>query len=182
MAPLRTIVDLQTWLNAVVTDTDLSEAALVILCGIAGSGKTTTATFLEARGFVRLSIDEEIWKQFGKFGVDYPPETYSALQERAASSVWSRLVTLLDQKIPVVVDNSFWNRETRDRYKRLAEAHSIRWILLYLKTPPAVLRARLALRSERFDANAAFPIDDAILDRYLSSFQAPSGEGEIVFE
>jgi predicted kinase len=177
-----TITELYAWLNTMVTDADRSEGTLVMLCGIAGSGKTTAATFLETRGFVRLSIDEEIWHRFGRFGIDYPAETYPALQQRAASDLWSRLTALLNQAVPVVVDNSFWNRETRDSYKRLAESYARRWILLYLKTSSTILRERLNHRRERFDANAAFPIHDELLDSYLKSFQEPSHEGEFVFE
>jgi len=29
-----------------------------------------------------------------------------------------------------------------------------------------------------FDANAAFPITDELLDKYLDSFEEPQGEGE----
>jgi hypothetical protein len=43
------------------------------------------------------------------------------------------------------------------------------------------LRARLLARQSRFDANAAFPIGDELLDKYLENFQPPSGEGELIF-
>ena len=33
------------------------------MCGIAGAGKTTYAKALEASGWVRLSIDEEVWER-----------------------------------------------------------------------------------------------------------------------
>jgi hypothetical protein len=36
------------------------------------------------------------------------------------------------------------------------------------------------LRSQRFDANAAFPITDDILNAYVSGFEEPNGEGEEV--
>lgn len=35
---------------------------IIMMCGVAGSGKTTFSLELEKVGFVRLSIDEEIWK------------------------------------------------------------------------------------------------------------------------
>ncbi|MGE7823289.1 AAA family ATPase [Paenibacillus sp. NPDC093718] len=40
-----------------------------MMCGVAGSGKTTFAQRLEQRGFVRLSIDEEM-KKYGLQMVD----------------------------------------------------------------------------------------------------------------
>ncbi|WP_224773312.1 AAA family ATPase [Metabacillus idriensis] len=43
-----------------------------MMCGVAGSGKTTFAQQLEKKGFVRLSIDEEIWSSKGHYFIDYP--------------------------------------------------------------------------------------------------------------
>lgn len=34
---------------------------VVMRCGVAGSGKSTFARFLETEGFVRLSVDQEVW-------------------------------------------------------------------------------------------------------------------------
>lgn len=51
---------------------------------------------------------------------------------------------------------------------------------MHLKVAPGVLRARLAARRTRFDANAAFPVDDLTLDRFLAGFEEPDGEGEEV--
>jgi GTPase SAR1 family protein len=45
---------------------------VVLMCGMAGSGKTTFSQRLEASGFTRLSIDEEVWQRFGRYGIDYP--------------------------------------------------------------------------------------------------------------
>jgi predicted kinase len=78
------------------------------------------------------------------------------------------------------VDFSFWQRARRDDYKQLIEDAGGRWKLVYLKVDPAVLRQRLAERSQRFDANAAFPITEDILTSYLSGFEEPNGEGEEV--
>jgi predicted kinase len=174
--------ELDTWIDSVIHPADATDGSVVMLCGIAGSGKTTAATILESKGFIRLSIDEEIWSAFGRFGIDYRAEEYSTLQKQAAERVWMRLEELLQQKTPVVIDNSFWKRKTRDQYKRLIECYDRRWLLLYLKVDPSILRARLLQRRERFDANAAFPIEDDLLDSYLKSFQEPSGEGELIFQ
>src|SRR3569832_116362 len=49
---------------------------VVMMCGVAGSGKTTFAQQLEQAGYVRLSIDEEIWSTNGRYGIDYSPDDY----------------------------------------------------------------------------------------------------------
>ena len=80
------------------------------------------------------------------------------------------------------MDYSLWERSTRDRHKRLVVASGGRWELVYLKASPERLRERLAARRERFDANAALPITDALLERFLAGFQEPDGEGETVID
>lgn len=45
---------------------------VVMMCGVAGSGKTTYAQQLEKEGYIRLSIDEELWSAYGRCGIDYP--------------------------------------------------------------------------------------------------------------
>ncbi|WP_337097992.1 YfiT family bacillithiol transferase [Paenibacillus sp. YIM B09110] len=92
------------------------------------------------------------------------------------------MVSLIEGKQCVVVDFSFWQRQRRNEYKRAIEAAGGEWELVYLKVSPDELRDRLRIRSERFDANAAFTITEQILTSFLNGFETPSGEGEFVIE
>ena len=56
----------------------------VLMCDVAGSGKTTFAMALEDAGFLRLSIDEELWRRHGRYGLDFPAADYPALLEPGA--------------------------------------------------------------------------------------------------
>jgi predicted kinase len=149
-----------------------------MLCGVAGSGKTTLALRLQDGGFTRLSIDEELWARFGRYGIDYGAELYEQHSAVAEDALRSRLVALLQAGTDVVLDLSFWQRASREQYKQLIEELGGRWRLLYLKVGPQELRRRLAERSERFDANAAFAVSDERLAGYLASFEEPHAEGE----
>jgi len=155
---------------------------VVMMCGVAGSGKTTFAQLLEKEGFIRLSIDEEIWATNGRFGIDFPVEKYEEYKEDAERKLRNRLVKLIENQQQVVVDFSFWQRSRREKYKLLIEEAGGKWKLIYLKVHPNDLRKRLKIRSQRFDANAAFTITEEILTSYLNGFEAPKGEGEIVIE
>jgi predicted kinase len=150
------------------------------MCGVAGAGKTTYAKALEAQGYVRLSIDEEIWERFGRYGVDYAPERYGEYSVGAEAVLRERLVELMRQGHDVVVDFSFWRRAMRDQYKRLVADAGGRWELVYLKVDREQLRERLDTRAVRSDANAAFTITDDMLDRFMTGFEEPEGEGESV--
>ncbi len=68
--------------RATVSDAEIAAGVVCMMCGVAGSGKTTVVQHLEARGMVRLSIDEEIWRRFGRYGLDYPPERYAEHHRR----------------------------------------------------------------------------------------------------
>lgn len=156
-----------------------SPKLVVLMCGVAGSGKTSLAQALEAKGFRRLSIDEEIWDRFGRYGVDYRPEDYGRYVVAARLALRDQLAARLAAgRDAVVVDSSFWRRAHRDDFKHLVEAAGGTWRLIYLDASEAILRERLAARGARFDANAALPIDQAQLRSFLESFEAPSGEGE----
>ncbi|ASA26109.1 hypothetical protein B9T62_00205 [Paenibacillus donghaensis] len=155
---------------------------VVMMCGVAGSGKTTFALKLEKEGFARLSIDEDIWATHGRFGVDYPQQNYEFLKEESEIKLRGELVNRIQANHHVVIDFSFWQRQRRSDYKQLIEQHGGVWELIHLKVQPAELRQRLLIRSERFDANAAFPVTEDTLTRFLIGFEPPSGEGETVIE
>ncbi|MBY6036924.1 ATP-binding protein [Fictibacillus nanhaiensis] len=154
---------------------------VVMMCGIAGSGKTTFAQQLEKEGFVRLSIDEEIWATNGRYGIDFPLEKIEEFKKYAERKLRNSLIKLIYDKQQVVIDFSFWDRARRELYKKIIEEAGGKWMLIYLKVHPNDLRERLKIRSKRFDANA-FPISEELLTSYLNGFETPIGEGEIVIE
>lgn len=129
---------------------------------------------------MRLSIDEEVWARFGRFGIDYESGLYRNHSVTAEAALRARLVDLVHAGQNVVIDFSFWDRARRDTYKQLIVDAGGSWELVYLKVSRDELRRRLAARAQRFDANAAFPIDDAQLDEFLAGFEEPTDEGETV--
>jgi predicted kinase len=154
---------------------------VVMMCGVAGSGKTTFSQLLEKEGFVRLSIDEEIWAVNGRYGIDFPLEKIEEYKKVAESKLRNYLIELIHDKQQVVIDFSFWDRARRDQYKQLIEKAGGKWKLIYIQVHPDDLRERLKKRNKRFDANA-FPITEEVLTSYLNGFEIPKGEGEIVIE
>jgi predicted kinase len=163
-------------------DRDNFAPLVVMMCGVAGSGKTTFAQQLEKEGFIRLSIDEEIWASNGRYGIDFPLEKYEEYKVDAEVKLRNQLINLILAKQHVVIDFSFWQRSRRNEYQRLIEEFGGKSKLIYLKVHPNDLHERLRIRSQRFDANAAFPITEKILTFYLNGFEVPTGEGEIVIE
>jgi predicted kinase len=173
MTPARRIADALAALRP--------EPGLVLLmCGMAGSGKTTFSQALAARGFARLSIDEILWARFGRHGVDYPAADYRNLLERAHAELCDRLAALMAQRTAAVVDSAFWNRADRDHHKALVEQAGCRWQIVYMQTPLELVRSRLSQRNFRHDANAPYVITDDILTRYAAVFEPPHDEDALV--
>ncbi|MFD7871427.1 AAA family ATPase [Microbacterium sp. NPDC059771] len=84
------------------------------MCGPAGSGKSTYARGLEARGYVRVSFDGEAWAlghRTHPIGDDARQVVNGTLQDK--------LVDCVKQGKGVVVDSSFWSRASRDEFRRL---------------------------------------------------------------
>ena len=153
-------------------------AGLVVLtCELPGSGKTTYAQALEDRGFVRLSIDEAIWRRIGHDAAELDPEEYEHLKVDVEDELRDELLRLMDTRLPVVVDYSFWSRERRERYKRLTKEHGCRWELVHLKASRSALLRRLRARNATMGANSVTVSED-LLSRYTATFEEPVGEGE----
>lgn len=166
--------------HLIESNRDPDKSLVVLMCGIAGSGKTTFSQKLAECGYIRLSIDEEVWSVNGRYGMDYPIEKYRDYLNEAHIRLKNKIVQYVQDKKQVVIDSSFWSRSERNEYKQLIENAGGQWALIYLKVHPDELRRRLKARSVRFDANAAFTITEELLTTFLNGFEEPSDEGEIV--
>jgi predicted kinase len=162
---------------------DSGTATVFMMCGVAGSGKTTFAQNLQRYGCVRLSIDEEIWSTYGRYGIDYAAEKYLEYQQTAEHRLRRILIECLERGSNVVIDYSFWRRSKRDEYRALIKDHHRPAQLIYMQADLRTLKTRLREREQRFDANAAFAITEATLSQYLWGFEAPQpDEGVWVVE
>lgn len=153
---------------------------VIMMCGVCGSGKTTYAKQKEKEGYIRLSIDEEMWKAYGRKGIDYPDSQYEELSEQTESILRDKLIALIKDGKNAVIDFSFWNKENRKTYKSIIEKHGGEAELIYMKADIETLRKRLKKRNLHLNANSPFIITDEILEHHYHGFQEPCGEGEIV--
>src|SRR4029079_7192104 len=94
----------------------MTEARLILICGLPGSGKTTLAKQLAPRvPAVRLCPDE--WKH--DLGIDYYDEQRRVqLEDR----LWRLGHELLALGQSVILENGFWTRGERDELRLSARA------------------------------------------------------------
>lgn len=140
---------------------------VILMCGAAGSGKSTHARELQARGFVLLSFDEEAWHR----GYRTHPLPEGARRE-VHDALQRRLLTLVDARSPVVVDTSFWSRASRDEYRRLLSSRGVEPVVHYMDTPREVALERLAARSSTGPDDVPVPV--ATANAYFDGLEVPT--------
>lgn len=148
-----------------------------LLCGLPGSGKSTYAKELEKSGVVRYTLDEELFKRFGRhfeYGYDdKEAETKAQLRELCAEQVRAGR--------SVMLDFGFWKRAARDEYKHFVEQLGANCRLLYFAVPEQELKNRLHIRNET-DLDRNHHIDEELMDKFITMFEAPQDEGEEIVE
>ncbi|PUB24030.1 putative kinase [Promicromonospora sp. AC04] len=115
---------------------------LVLMCGPAGSGKSTFARRLEDAGHVLLSIDELAWAS----GITQDHPLPDGVAARLDADLRAQLEQLLRDGRDVVVDNSFWSRAARDEYRAIGAAHGVIAETVFVRVPREVALARVAAR------------------------------------
>jgi len=136
-------------------------AALLLMHGVSGSGKTTIARSLaEALGAVHLRSDVERKRLHGLAPLTHPD---SGLDEGlyapgASARTYARLAALAREALaagyPVIVDAAFLKRSQRDNFAGIARGADAGFAIASCTAPAATLRARVALR-ERAGSDAS---------------------------
>lgn len=141
-------------------------ARLRLMCGLAGSGKSTHARRLEDAGWLRFSIDRDAYA-LGFRAAPLPDDVARDIRARQRDEI----ATALDAGRDVVVDYSFWSRADRDDYRALGRAHGATVDVAYLRTPEDVVRDRLARRAAQHADDMHVPPD--LLAAYVAGFEVP---------
>jgi predicted kinase len=153
----------------------MTEARLILICGLPGSGKTTLAKRLAAeRRAVRLSPDE--WKH--DLDIDYYDEERRVKLEKR---LWRLGRELLGLGQSVILENGFWAREERDGLRLAARTLGVPVELHYLEATVDELWRRLEIRNEEERPGAA-PIKRDDLERWAERFEAPDAVEIALFD
>lgn len=139
---------------------------LHLVCGLPGSGKTTLARQLETTGAVWLSPDKWMSRIVGTGYDDARRDAVEAVQ-------WDLAQRLLSLGISVILDNGFWNREERTRYRTRGEELGAEVRLHFLDVPLDELKRRLAERNRSLP-NDSFAVSEEDIERWSRLFEPPS--------
>lgn len=145
-----------------------------LLCGLPGTGKTTYAKKLEERGITRLTLDEEVFKRYGR---NFSPKELIPNQDAVKTDFKRMTAGEIAAGHSVVVDSGFWKKTDRDEYKQLITNAGGIWKLVYFDAGTETLQTRLAERNLT-DAETEHVITADMLDSFIAQFEPPQGEGE----
>ncbi|MFF6995641.1 AAA family ATPase [Streptomyces sp. NPDC008313] len=151
----------------------------VLLAGLTGSGKTTVAQALAGRGYLRLSVDEEVHRLHGRYGVDYPEHTYFEREQPVVEATRDRFIKEIEAGNDVVLDHGLWRRAERDAWRQDAREAGGLPVVVYLSADRDELLRRLAKRNVREDANALTVTPEALND-FFARFDPPSDDEEVI--
>ncbi|WP_052314448.1 AAA family ATPase [Nocardia thailandica] len=151
----------------------------VLLCGITGSGKTVLATALADQGLTRLSVDEEVHRRHGRYGIDYPEREYFQREAPVVDDIRNQVIEHLRAGTSVVLDHGLWLRKDRDVWREVIDNAGGTPRLVYLPVDKPELLRRLAERNQREDANALTVTPEA-LDDFFARFDPPTDDENAV--
>ena len=147
---------------------------LILLCGLAGAGKTTVAKQLEAEGALRMCPDE--WLMALGFDI------YDAEARRAVHRLqWELTEGLVLRGLTVADESGMWQRSERDERRTWAREHGVAIELRFLDAPVDVLTARVAERN-RTAPEGAPRIDPALVAYWNGVIERPDADELALFD
>ncbi|MBC8134411.1 MAG: ATP-binding protein [Fibrella sp.] len=152
---------------------------LYLVCGMAGSGKTTLAKQLEiTHPAFRLSPDEWI-KAVIKDETD--KSELDRLRDPVERLQWETAQSLLRLGVSVILENGFWSKEERIAYRNQAKELGASVELHYLNVPEPELWHRIQNRNADLP-EGSFPITRAEVEEWLRWFTPPDSAELLLYD
>ena len=153
----------------------MTEARLILTCGLPGVGKTILARQLAAdRSAVRLTKDEWLIALGSSPWVE-------PTREKVEHVLWQLAQEILRLGMSVVLDFGLWARIERDELRSAARSLGVGVELHYLDVPADELWRRIHARNSAPPWDS-YPIRRADLDGWLRVFQAPDADELALFD
>lgn len=152
-----------------------STSRVFLMCGPAGSGKSTLAKQLSKEfNIIRLSYDVESFKR-GIVKHPLPKEVENEIKVLLDE----KLIQCLESNQDVILDYSFWSKQSRHDYINLLKQYQVEPIIYYLNCPKDVVISRIKERNGKHSDDIILDLDTAKL--YFDHFEIPTeDEGEII--
>ena len=121
-----------------------------------------------------MSPDEWIARLFGD---SLSGEALGAARDPVETALWDLAARVLALGLDVILENGFWSRSERERYRERARELGARSELHFTHAPGEELLRRLAVRNANLPWGT-FRIDEEQLRRWCEIFEPP-GDDEL---
>ncbi len=153
------------------------QPTVYLICGFIGAGKTTFAKKLEEEtGAVRICKDE--WS-IRFIGNDPTIDGYAQWDRKIIDLSRDIAFQIAEKGIDVIMDEGFWEKETRDEMRKRAKAIGAKVVIYYLDTPIETIRERVLGRNDNL-SKESFKIDKETLENYLKQWEPPTENEEFI--
>lgn len=147
---------------------------MILLCGVAGAGKTTLAKRFEAERAVRMCPDE--WLIALGFDI-YDRDARVAVVDLQ----WELTRSLVSKGVTVVDESGMWQRAERDDRRRWARQHGIPVELHFLDAPVAELVKRVTARNRNLAPGEAH-IEPGLVQFWGDRLERPNADELALFD
>ena len=142
-------------------------AALHLMVGLPGSGKTTEARKLENQ-YKALRFTPDEWQYF-LFGHDI---SASAVDPALIDGA----VKALQSGVDVILDFGFWTKSERDGFRQKAHSLGADSKIHYMDVPNSIIWQRLSARNKLAGKNAVFYVSKEDFEQWSGLFEIPTKE------
>ena len=148
-----------------------------LICGFIGAGKTTFAKKLEEKtGAVRITKDE--WS-IRFIGNDPTIDGHAQWDHKIIDLSRDVAFQFAQKGTDVIIDEGFWEKETRDEMRKRTDAIGAKAVLYYVDTPIETIRERVVGRNRNVTKDS-FHISEELLDSYLKYWQPPTKDEDYI--
>jgi predicted kinase len=156
---------------------DKRQSTIYLICGFIGAGKTTFAKKLEEKtGAMKITKDE--WS-IRLIGNDPTINGYAEWDRKIIDLSRDIAFQLAEKGIDVIMDEGFWEKETRDEMRKRADVIGAKVVMYYLDTPIETIRERVVGRNNNLTGDA-FHISEELFEGYLKYWQPPTKDEDYI--
>jgi predicted kinase len=152
-------------------------AIVHLISGLPCSGKTTYSASLQAQvDGVLITLDQWLITTHGKYRiVEVGQDEHVRRVVACRELIWGMASEFLRRDVDVVLDDGFFLRNDRIRYKGMAEEVGAQAVIHALSAPIDVLRSRIEARNARLP-KYNFWIDPELLESFVEQYERPLGD------